>query len=153
MKTYRRILVPLTAAGQCDTLLCRAAEIAQEHNAKMLVLRVLDIRSGFAPDGPAALRPEEAAARRAPNVKKRLDLLLARNNLGWAEAKVQWGEPKKVLAEVIDSWQPDLVLACAGDLPQGFVHGSDLLTVNCRSLLKRLIEVFHHPVHRPAGAG
>ena len=150
MKAYRRILVPLPAAGQCDTLLCRAAEIAQEHNAKMLVLRVLDIRSGFAPDGPAALWPEEAAARRAPNIKKRLDLLLARNNLGWAEATVQWGEPKMVLVEAINTWQPDLVLACAGDLPHGLAPNADLLTVNCRNLFKRLIGVFHYPVHRPA---
>jgi nucleotide-binding universal stress UspA family protein len=145
MKTYRRILVPISAGSQSDILLHRAAELAQTQRAQMLVVRVLDTRSGFEPDGPAALLPEEAAARRAPDVKKRLDLQLARNNLGWAEAKVVWGEPKVVLAEAIRNWEPDLVVACAGHLPQGIAEGADILTVGCHSLFRRLSEAFHHP--------
>jgi len=150
MKIYRRILVPLTMEGQNDIQLQRAAELAQNQRAQMLVLRVLDTRSGFEADGPAAVLPEEAAARRAPDVKKRLDLQLARNNLGWAEAKVVWGEPKVVLSDVVRSWDPDLVIACAGHLPHGIGEGADILTVGCRSLFSRLTEVFHHPTPRHA---
>lgn len=150
MKTYRRILVPISSDGQGDVLLHRAAGLALAQGARMLVVRVLDTRSGFEPDGPAAVLPGEAAARRAPDVKKRLDLQLARSNLGWAEAKVVWGEPKAVLADAIRGWKPDLVVACAGNLPQGIADEADILTVGCRSVFKRLAEALHHPAPRHA---
>lgn len=150
MKTYRRILVPISAGGQSDILLQRAAELAQAQRAQMLVVRMLDTRSGFESDGPAAALPGELAARRAPDVKKRLDLQLARNNLGWAEAKVVWGEPEAVLAEVVRGWAPDLVVACSGHLPQGIAEGADILTIGCRGLFRRLAETFHHAVPRHA---
>jgi nucleotide-binding universal stress UspA family protein len=149
MKAYRRILVPIPADGQGDILLQRAAEFAQAQHAQMLVVRVLDTRSGFEPDGPVALLPGEAAARRSPDVKKRLDLQLARNNLGWAEAKVVWGEPQTVLAEVIRNWAPDLIVACASLLPMGIAEDADILTVGCRSLFGRLVGALnnHAPRH------
>lgn len=150
MKTYRRILVPISAGDQSDFLLQRAAELAQAQRTQMLVVRVLDTSSGFEPDGPAAILPGEAAARRAPEVMKHLDLQLARNNLGWAEAKVVWGETKTVLAEIVRSWDPDLVVAGAGYLPQGIADGADILTVGRRSLFRRLAEVLHHPTPRHA---
>lgn len=150
MKTYRRILVPLSAGGQSDILLHRAAELAQGSRTQMLVLRVLDTRSGFEPDGPAPALPGESASRRAPDVKKKLELQLARNNLGWAEAKVVWGDAKALLADVIRTWEPDLVVACAGQLPHGILDGADVLTVSRRSLLRRLAETLHHPVPRHA---
>ena len=150
MKTYRRILVPLSADGQSDVLLHRAAELAQAQDAKMLVVRVLDTRSGFEPDGPAAILPGEAAARRAPDVKKRLDLQLARNNLAWVEAKVVWGEPTAVLPDVIRNWQPDLVVTFTSHLPQLAVDGVDVLTVSRPSVFRRLAEAFQNPSPRHA---
>lgn len=150
MKTYRRILVPVPAGGQSDILLQRASELAHSQRTQMLVVRVLDTRSGFEPDGPAAVLPGEAAARRAPGVRKQLDLQLARNNLGWVEAKVVWGEPKSVLADLIRDWQPDLVVACAGQLPSGIAESVDIFTVGRRSWLKRLAETFQVPSLRHA---
>lgn len=150
MKAYRRILVPITSAGQDEVLLERAAEIAQGQRAQMLVVRILDTRSGIEPDGPAASLPGEAAARRAPDARKRLDLQLARKNLGWAEAKVVWGEPKSELAEIIRAWEPDLVIAGAGQLPYGVADGADILTVARRGLVGRLAEVLLHPNPRHA---
>jgi nucleotide-binding universal stress UspA family protein len=150
MKTYRRILVPILTGGDNDIQLQRAAELAQAQRTQMLVVRVLDTRSGFEPDGPAAVLPEKAAARRAPDAKKRLDLQLARNNLGWAEAKVVWGIPKDALADVIYAWTPDLVVACSGQLPQGVADGADILTVGCNRLLHRLTEAFRFPTPRHA---
>lgn len=150
MKTYRRILVPITSAGEGDILLRRAAEIAEGQRAQMLVVRVLNTGSGVEPDGPAAAMPGEAAARRAPEAGKRLDLLLARNNLGWAEARVVWGEKKAVLAELIRTWQPDLVIASAGQLPHGILADADILTVARRGLLRRLAEMLNQPAPRHA---
>lgn len=150
MKAYRRILVPIPADGQGDILLQRAAGLAQAQHAQMLVVRVLDTRSGFEPDGPAAALPDEMAARRSTDVRKRLDLQLARNNLGWAESKVVWGEPQTVLADVIRDWVPDLVVACASLLPDAIAEDADILTVGCRSLFGRLVGALNHHAPRHA---
>jgi hypothetical protein len=150
MKSYSRILVPIPAGGQGDILLQRAAELAHSQRTHMLVVRVLDTRSGFEPDGPAAMPSGEAAARHATGVRKRLDLQLARNNLGWVEAKVVWGEPKAVLTDLIRVWQPDLIVACSGQLPQTIAEGVDIFTVGRRSWHKRLAEVLQFPSLRPA---
>lgn len=145
MNTYQRILVPIPASGQGDILLHRAAELAQSRRVQILVVQVIDTRSGFEPDGPAAVLPGEAAARRAPAVRKRLDLQLARNSLSWAEAKVVWGEPEAVLADVIRAWKPDVIVACAGQLSQSVVQETDILTIGCRSLFSRLTKAWRQP--------
>lgn len=146
MNTYRRILVPIAAGRQGDILLHRAAELARAQRAQILVVQVIDTRSGFSPDGPAAVLPGEAAARRVPEVRKRLELQLARNNLGWAEVKVVWGEPKVALTDVIRDWKPDVVVACAGHLSNGVVQDADVLTVGCTSFFRRLSKAWSLPV-------
>lgn len=149
MKTYRRILVPILTGGQSDILLQRVTELAQVTRTQMLVVRVLDTRSGIPSDGPAGALPGEIAARRAPEAMKRLELQLARNKLSWAEAKVVWGEPNVLLANLIRDWAPDLVVTC-GQLPQGMVQGPDILSVGCRNLFRRLTETLHQGVPRHA---
>lgn len=146
MKNYRRILVPLLSSSQSDIVLQRATELALAERSQLLVVRILDTRSGFEPDGPAAILPDEAAARLAPDAQKRLELQLARNDLGWAEAKVVWGIPSAALAEIIRSWKPDLVLGCSGHLPNGIASGVDILTVGCNSMFRRLADALRLPV-------
>lgn len=150
MKTYRRILVPVIDGSQSDILLNRAAELAQAQRTEMLVVRVLDTRSGFEPDGPAAALPGESAARRAQEVKKRLDLQLARNNLAWVEAKVVWGDPEIVLKEIVGTWEPDLVVASSGSMLRGVAGETDILTVVGRGLFRRLSEALIPPAPRHA---
>jgi nucleotide-binding universal stress UspA family protein len=140
MNSYQRILVRIPAGGQGDTLLHRAAELAQSRHTQILVVRVIDTRSGFESDGPAGMLPGEAAARRVPQARKRLDLQLARNNLCWAESKVVCGEPKAALTELVRAWKPDVVVTCDGDLQHGIVQDVDILTVSCGSLFRRLTQ-------------
>lgn len=145
MKNYRRILVPILAGSQSDVLLHRVAELAQVSRTQMLVVHVLDSHSAIPSDGPAGALPGELTARRAPEAMKRLELQLARNNLAWAEAKVVWGDPQVLLADIIRTWAPDLVVTC-NQLPQGLVQGPDTLTVGCRSLFRRLAQTLHQGV-------
>ena len=149
MKTYRRILVPIFTGGQSDILLHRVTELTQVSHTQMLVVRLLDTRSGIPSDGPAGALPGELAARRAPESMKRLELQLARNNLSWAEAKVVWGEPNVLLANIISDWAPDLVVTC-GQLPHDVVQGTDTLSVGCRSLFRRLTQTLQQGVPRHA---
>ena len=141
MKTYRRILVPIFSAGQAALLLQRVSDLVQGGSAQLLVVRILDTRSGFESDGPAGMLPEEAAVRRARDARKRLDLQLARHDLAWAEARVLWRDPKTAMAEVVDAWSPDLVVTIAGGFPEGLADGADILKVDRRNLLGRLAEV------------
>jgi nucleotide-binding universal stress UspA family protein len=149
MKTYRRILVSIAAGGETNILLQRAAGLAQAAQAQLLVVRVLDGRSGFAPDGPAAAWPPDVAARRVPETKRRLDLLLAQNDLGWAESRVVWGEPEDQLAHIVRTWEPDLVVTGAGDLPREVTNGADTLKVGRRSWFSRLWDALS-PAPAPA---
>lgn len=150
MKPYRRILVPIFSGAQNDILLERAAELAKASHTQMLALHIIDTRSGFEPDGPAAALPEESAARRAPAAKKNLDLQLARNNLSWVEAKVAWGEPKAVLADVVRDWKPDLVVTFSAKLPNGIAYDCDILNIAGSKLLRRMAEALRFPIPKHA---
>lgn len=113
MKTRQRILVPFTHGHSGSALLRRAGEIATSGDVELLVASVLDTRSVFDADGPAALLPGERAARLAPAEQKRLEHDLKRHGLGRAEATVIWGEPRTALSGLIDRWCPDLIV-CDG---------------------------------------
>ncbi|MBI4741221.1 MAG: universal stress protein [Betaproteobacteria bacterium] len=150
MKTYKRILAPVFSDGQSELLLRRVKELTQTAHAQVLVLRVLDTRSGFAPDGPAAAFPEEAAMRRAADSKKRLELQLARYDLAWAEARVAWGEPAATVSEVARAWQPDLVVTCGTRLPRDLAEKVDVLTVGRASTVGRWADALFHSAFRHA---
>ena len=113
MKTRQRILVPFTHGHSGVALLRRAGEIATSGDVELLVASVMDTRSVFEPDGPAALLPGERASRLAPAEQKRLELDLKRNGLNRAEATVIWGEPRTALSALIHRWCPDMIV-CDG---------------------------------------
>jgi nucleotide-binding universal stress UspA family protein len=113
MKTHQRILVPFTHGHSGSALLRRAGEIAAAGEIELLVVSVLDTRSGFELDGPAGNLPDERAARLAPAEQKRLDHDLMRHGLGRARATVIWGEPRAALSALIRSWRPDMIV-CDG---------------------------------------
>lgn len=113
MKTRQRILVPFTHGHSGSALLRRAGEIAAAGETELLVVSVLDTRSGFELDGPAGNLPGERAARLAPAEQKRLDHDLMRHGLGRARATVIWGEPRAALSALIRSWRPDMIV-CDG---------------------------------------
>ena len=113
MKTRQRILVPFTHGHSGSALLRRAGEIAAAGEIELLVVSVLDTRSGFELDGPAGNLPGERAARLAPAEQKRLDHDLMRHGLGRARATVIWGEPRAALSALIHSWRPDMIV-CDG---------------------------------------
>ena len=152
MKTYRRILIPLPADGRGEILLRRAAERLPASRGDMMVVRVLDTRHGFESDGPAGSLPGERVARQVPGVKKRLDLLLARNNLAWAESRILCGEPRPAMAEFIRAWKPDLVVTCADLAPEQLANDlsgepPDILTLKCHGLFNRLGDAFGLAAH------
>lgn len=113
MKIRQRILVPFTHGHSGSALLRRAGEIAASADAELLVVSVLDVRSGFESDGPSGSLPGERAARLAPPEQKRLEHDLMRHGLGRAQATVIWGEPRSALSALIARWRPDVVV-CDG---------------------------------------
>lgn len=155
MKSRQRILVPLTHGYSGSALLRRAGEIAESGYAEMLVVSVLDTRSGFEPDGPAGYLPGERAARLAPAERTRLEHDLERHGLVRAKATVIWGEPRAALSELIRSWRPDLVV-CDGRtrrmLPaRTRQDGPEMIRVSRDGVLARLAA--HFLPHEQAGMG
>ena len=147
MKTRQRILVPFTHGYSASALLRGASEIAASHQAELLVVSVLDTRSGFELDGPAGNLPGERAARLAPAEQKRLEHDLMRHDMGQAQATVIWGEPRAALSSLIRSWRPDLVV-CDGRtrrmLPaRTSQEGPELMRIGCNGAFARLAEFFY----------
>ena len=149
MRAYQRILVPIESSSRDEVLLKRAAEIAQTDHAEVMVVRVIDVRSGFESDGPAGVFPMERAARKKTVERKRLDLMLSRNSLSWAQAQVTCGEPVPVLTDVINQWRPDLIVTASTLLLPGWVASAvaqasgsrpDLLNVVCDNVFSRLAQ-------------
>lgn len=154
MKTRQRILVPLTHGHSGSALLRRAGEIAADGEAELLVVSVLDTRSGFEPDGPAGSLPGERAARFAPAERKRLERDLVRHGLGQARATVIWGEPRAALSTLIRSWRPDTIV-CDGRtrrlLPaRTHREGPQMMRVGRPGAFARLAGVFFPPAQRHA---
>jgi len=152
MKAYNRILVPMPHDGRGEILLRRAAEMLPASRGDMMVVQVLDTRTGFESDGPAGNLRGERVARQVPGAKKRLDLLLARNNLAWAESRVLCGEPHPAMTEFIRVWKPDLVVTCAHLSPEALGYDlaaepPDVLTVKCHGLFSRLGDAFGQAAH------
>ena len=158
MKTYRRILVPIDSGSRGEALLKRAAEIAQTDHAEVMVVKVIDTRSGFESDGPLGSLPTERAARKKPAERQRLNLMLARSKLRWAESQVICGEPAPVLADTIQQWRPDLIVIAASLFLPGWVASAvaqsggvrpDVLTVVCGNAFSRLAQaVFPRVAHQ-----
>lgn len=158
MKTYRRILVPIDSGSRGAALLKRAAEIAQTDHAEVMVVKVIDTRGGFESDGPLGSLPMERAARKKPAERQRLDLMLARSKLSWAESRVICGEPAPVLADTIRQWRPDLIVIAASLFLPGWITSvvaqsggvrPDVLTVVCGNPFSRLARtVFPRVAHQ-----
>ncbi|MBI4755864.1 MAG: SulP family inorganic anion transporter [Betaproteobacteria bacterium] len=153
-KRYRRILVPYAPGWRGEALLARAAELAGAGQAALMVVQVLEERRGFDSDGPAGTLPAERLARRQPQARRELELLLARSSLGWAQARVLHGEAAAALAEVMRTWRPDLVVTCPSLLPAGRIEAMspeggatvpDVLSVGCMNIVARARRVlFSH---------
>jgi hypothetical protein len=146
MKTRQRILVPFTHGHSGSALLRHAGEIALSGDVELLVASVLDTRSAFDPDGPAASLPGERAARLAPAEQKRLEHDLKRHGLARAEATVIWGEPRTALSTLIHHWCPDTIV-CDGRtrrmlparMPEG---GPELVMLHRNGAMARLAGFF-----------
>lgn len=146
MKSYRRILVPIAHNGHSDSLLHTLKETVSNHHPQVLVVRLLDTQVIFEPDGPAATWAEEAVAHRIPEVMRQLELQLARMNLAWVEARAIKGSPPARLRELVDTWQPDLLITNPALLPAGLPAELDILSTSGRSVWRRLLDNLSSPL-------
>lgn len=152
MKARQRILLSFTPGRRGEASLRRAGEVAASEHADLLVVEVLDTRSGFESDGPAGILPGEHAARRVPAEKKRLDKQLTQHGLCWANTAVVCGEPRAALSAVMHNWRPDLVIGDAR-MPRTFFHRAgqnepEMMTVSGGGLFARMMGfLFPHARH------
>jgi nucleotide-binding universal stress UspA family protein len=146
MKPYQRILVPLTHGHSGAALLRQTSEIALPGRSAVLVVSVVDTRSGFDLDGPAGNLPGERAARLVPAEQRRLEHELLRHDLRTAQVSVIVGEPRTALSEIIQSWRPDTIVCDARTrslLPASTLwEGPDLLDIGRHGAFARLAGFF-----------
>lgn len=145
MTSYRRILVPIFRNGQSEELLHAVKDLSVGQRPQVLVVRLIDARSGFDSDGPAGRLPGDIGSRKAMDALRRLDLQLARHNLAWVETRALWRDPEPELAKLIDGWRPDLIVTRRDQLPGEVPSGVAVLHTAGRSFLRQLAEAFLQP--------
>lgn len=150
MKSYRRILVPIFSNGQSEELLHALKELIVGRQTQVVIVRLVETRSGVESDGPAGELPGESAARRAMDAMRRLELQLARHNLGWVETRAMWRDPQAEMAKLIAEWHPDLIVTRRDNSLRDLPRGVAVLHTAGRSFLRQLAGAF---MQHPAASG
>lgn len=115
MKAYRRILVTNFSSCPSVAQLSRCGELAARDDCKARIVLLMDRGNIFESDGPAGIFPQEDLIEdKLADARQRLGLLRDRSGLGWAQASVVLGEPKRLLARELKTWHPDLVIVTHG---------------------------------------
>lgn len=110
MRSYRRILSVVDLSRNGAAVVRRAWQMAQLYNASLAVASVVDYTPGFECDHVPFRTPEEMRSAIVRDVSEKLDRLVGEAGAGRAEVIVAAGGEKKVMADLLRSWQPDLVL-------------------------------------------
>lgn len=110
MRSYRRILSVVDLSGNGAAVIRRAWQMAQLYNASLAVASVVDYTPGFECDHVPFRTPEEMRSAIVRDVSEKLDRLVGEAGAGRAELIVAAGSEKKVVTDLLRSWQPDLVL-------------------------------------------
>lgn len=146
MHGYRRILAVIELGPDGEQVAGRAAALAQLTGARLALATIADTvgeESSLAP----VLTPRQARAALAASLKHRLTHLATRIDAQQAELLVLAGPRSLMIEELVEQWQPDLVLAAAHksfglERHQGGASTWDLLLVRLpapRSLTGRLV--------------
>lgn len=115
MKDYRRILVTNFSSCPSVAQLSRCGELAAREDCKARIVLLMNRGNIFESDGPAGIFPQEDLIEgKLADARQRLGLLRDRSGLGWAQASVVLGEPKRLLARELKTWRPDLVIVTHG---------------------------------------
>lgn len=143
MQTYKKIMAAVDFSGHTDTVIQRALSLAQQYDAALAVLHVVDyvwpVDAGYAEHVLPPIDETEGKLLKAAH--KRLDSLLESTDITATERIVVAGRPKQEILQVAEQERADLVVLGAhghhglagllGSTADGVLHRAscDVLTV------------------------
>ncbi|MEO1766092.1 universal stress protein [Thiobacter aerophilum] len=112
MQAYRRILAFIELTPEGEQVARRAAALAQATGARLALATVVDTTGEETTLAPV-LTPGQARAALAATLEHRLALLATRIGAQKAESLALAGPLGTMIEELLQRWQPELVLAAA----------------------------------------
>lgn len=110
MANYRKILALVDIAPNGERVAQRALKMAQLYNATLATATIIDYTPGYESGHAPFLTPNQACDALVKQFSGKLDLLLNRIGAAGAESIVVAGALKPCVTDVLQSWQPDLVV-------------------------------------------
>lgn len=110
MRSYRRILSLIDVSPNGEKVARRALQMAKLYNATLGIATVIDYTSGYESGHAPFLTPQQAQDAVVKDFSRRLDHLIERVGASGAEGIVAAGHLKSSVRDVLQSWDPDLVL-------------------------------------------
>jgi nucleotide-binding universal stress UspA family protein len=110
MRSYRRILSLVDISAQGEQVAQRALQMARLYNATLSVATVVDYTPGYESGHAPFLTPQQAQQTLVKDFSRRLDHLIARVGGSGVEAMVAAGELRSSVRDMLQSWDPDLVI-------------------------------------------
>lgn len=110
MRHYRNILAIIDISMNGELVVQRALTMAQLYNATLATATIIDYTPGYESGHAPFLTPTQACDALIKQFSGKLDLLLSRCGAAGVESIVAAGDLKSSVADVVQSWQPDLVV-------------------------------------------
>ena len=110
MGNYRKMMAIVDISPNGERVAQRAFKMAQLYNATLAIATIIDYTPGYESGHAPFLTPNQACDALVKQFSGKLDLLLNRIGAAGVESIVVAGELKPAVADVVQSWQPDLVV-------------------------------------------
>jgi len=110
MRTYRKILTLVDISPNGERVAQHALNMARLYNATLASATIIDYTSGYESDHAPFLTPNQMRQAMVQQFSGKLERLLNRIGATGVEAIVAAGELKSAVTDVVQSWQPDLVV-------------------------------------------
>lgn len=108
MHGYRKIMTLIDISENGERVARRAHSMARLHNSALAAATIVDYESGYEDHG--LLTPGQTCDALVKQFTMRLNHLLGRIDASGTEAIVAAGQLKSSVMDVLQSWQPDLVI-------------------------------------------
>jgi nucleotide-binding universal stress UspA family protein len=127
MRSYRRILGLIDISANGEKVARRALQMAQLYNATLGTATVVDYTPGYESGHAPFLTPQQAQDAVVKDFSRKLDHLLDRIGGSGVEGIVAAGHVKSSVRDILQSWDPDLVIVGSHE-PYGLDQPKSMLT-------------------------
>ena len=125
MPTYQKILCLTDTSFQGERVVQRALQMARMNNATLAVATIIDYAPGYDSCHAPFLTPQQVQKSLIKEFTAKLDRMLEKAGGPGIETIVAMGEEKPTVRDLLQSWDPELVIV-GSHAAFGFDHSQSL---------------------------